>query len=71
MILRFLVFHGWLRWFVRLVGIAHGWWWLLPSSLLEDRDPLVFHVFLTQAAHKARGRSGLREWMVGTVPAYM
>jgi hypothetical protein len=47
MILRFLVFHGWLRWFVRLVGIAHGWWWLLPSSLLEDRDPLVFHVFLT------------------------
>ena len=49
MILRFLVFHGWLRWFVRLVGIAHGWWWLLPSSLLEDRDPLVFHVFLTQS----------------------
>ena len=48
MILCFLVFHGWLRWFVRLVGIAHGWWWLLPSSPLEDRDPLVFHVFLTQ-----------------------
>ena len=47
MVYMFLFVHGWLRWFVRLVGNAHGWWWLLPSSPLEDRDPLVFHVFLS------------------------
>ena len=35
-------------------GNAHGWWWLLPSSPLEDRDPPVFHVFLTQFGQRIR-----------------